>query len=37
MPDHTDRRWLIGAALGSAVSIAGLLAYVWRQRGRHVA
>ncbi len=32
-----DRRWLMGAAVGSAFSLAGLMAYVWRQRRRHAA
>jgi hypothetical protein len=40
--DRVDRRLVIGAALaGSAaavsVSIAGLVAYAWRQRGRRAA
>lgn len=35
--DRMDRRWLMGAAVGSAFSLAGLMAYVWRQRRRHVA
>jgi hypothetical protein len=34
----TDRRWFVGAAVvGSALSVAGLLAYVWRQRARPAA
>ncbi len=35
--ERMDRRWLMGAAVGSAFSLAGLMAYVWRQRRRHVA
>ena len=35
--DRMDRRWLMGAAVGSAFSLAGLMALVWRQRRRHVA
>ncbi|MGQ9490627.1 MAG: hypothetical protein ACUVR4_13400 [Anaerolineae bacterium] len=32
------RHWVIGAAtLGSAVSIVGLLAYLWRQRNQRAA
>lgn len=33
-----DRRWVWGAAaVGSAVSLAGLVTYVWRHRGSRVA
>jgi hypothetical protein len=33
-----DRRWVIGAtALGSALSIAGLVAYWWRHRSQQAA
>lgn len=33
-----ERRWMIGAAaLGSAVSIMGIVAYLWRQRNQHAA
>lgn len=33
-----ERRWVIGAAaVGSAVSVAGAMAYFWRQRGRRAA
>lgn len=33
-----ERRWMIGAAaLGSAVSIMGIVAYLWRQRNQRVA
>jgi hypothetical protein len=36
-----DRRWVVGAAaaaaVGSAVSIAGIMAYVWRRRGDRAA
>ncbi len=36
--EGADRRWVIGAAaLGSAVSIMGIVAYLWRQRGQRVA
>lgn len=33
-----DRRWVWGAAaVGSAVSLAGVITYFWRQRGRRAA
>jgi hypothetical protein len=33
-----DRRWVWGAAaVGSAVSLAGLVTYVWRRRGSRAA
>jgi 2-methylisocitrate lyase-like PEP mutase family enzyme len=36
-----ERRWMIGAAaaaaVGSAVSIAGIMAYVWRRRSDRAA
>lgn len=33
-----ERRWVIGAAaIGSAVSVAGLAAYLWHQRGQRAA
>lgn len=39
--DGFERRWVIGAAaaaaVGSAVSIAGIMAYVWRRRSDRVA
>jgi hypothetical protein len=39
--EGTDRRWVIGAAtaaaVGSAVSIAGIVAYVLRRRGERAA
>lgn len=35
---RNNRRWVLGAAtLGSAVSLAGVAAYVWRQRHRQAA
>lgn len=38
MADRMDRRWLMGAVgVGSAFSLAGLMAYVWRQRRRRAA
>ncbi len=38
LSDGLDRRWVIGAAaVGSAVSVAGVMAYFWRQRGRRAA
>lgn len=36
--ENLDRRWMLGAAaVGSAVSVAGVLAYFWRQRERRAA
>ena len=33
-----ERRWVVGAAaVGSAVSVAGIVAYFWRQRGQRAA
>ncbi len=33
-----ERQWVIGAAaVGSAVSVAGVMAYFWHQRGRRAA
>ena len=33
-----ERRWVIGvAAVGSAVSVAGLIAYLWHQRSQRAA
>jgi len=37
LSDAVNRRWIVGAAVGSAVSLAGLVAFVLRQRGRKVA
>lgn len=38
LPEGVDRRWVIGAAaVGSAVSVAGVMAFFWRQRGRRAA
>lgn len=38
LPESFDRRWVIGAAaVGSAVSVAGVVAYFWRQRERRAA
>ena len=31
---QVDRRWVVGAAVGSAVSIASIVALVWRYRSR---
>ncbi len=36
--ENPERHWVIGAAaLGSAVSVMGIVAYLWRQRGRRAA
>lgn len=36
--ESNERRWMIGAAaLGSAVSIMGIVAYLWRQRNQRMA
>lgn len=35
-PAGSGRRWVLGAAVGSAVSL-GLAAYFWRQRGQRAA
>lgn len=38
LPEVRDRRWVFGAAaVGSAVSVAGVMAYFWRQRSRRAA
>lgn len=38
LAEGREHRWAIGAAaVGSAVSVAGVMAYFWRQRGRRAA